>query len=102
VLLLVASQLAAGRGTPPRHGAQESMDEEGAMHIKQIIAIFPREYLEPVEEALRRVNVERIDVCKVRGYGEYPNFYARDWMVDEVRVDIFTRADEVETLTRRS
>ncbi len=41
------------------------------MNIKLITAIFPRDRLEAVEEKLRRIGVERVDVSKVRGYGEY-------------------------------
>ncbi len=69
------------------------------MDIKHIIAIFPRDRLAEVEQRLRRINVERIDVCKVKGYGEYRNFFADDWMLDEVRLDIFTRRDEVDAVT---
>ena len=69
------------------------------MDIKHVIAIFPRDRLEAVEQKLREVNVERVDVSRVRGYGEYRDFYARDWMVEEVRVDIFTRRDEVDGVT---
>ncbi len=68
------------------------------MNIKLITAIFPRDRLEAVEEKLRRIGVERVDVSKVRGYGEYRNFYARDWMVEEIRLDIFTRANEVPSI----
>lgn len=66
------------------------------MDIKHIVAMFPRERLEEVEQRLRQINVERVDVCKVKGYGEYRNFYTRDWMVEEVRLDVFTRHDEVD------
>ena len=69
------------------------------MNVKLITAIFPRDRLEAVEEKLRRIGVERVDVSKVRGYGEYRNFYARDWMMDEVKLDVFTRTDEVESIT---
>jgi nitrogen regulatory protein P-II 1 len=69
------------------------------MNIKLITAIFPRDRLEAVEKTLQAIGVERIDVSKVRGYGEYRNFYARDWMIDEVKLDIFTRTDEVESIT---
>jgi nitrogen regulatory protein P-II 1 len=68
------------------------------MNIKLITAIFPRDRLEAVEKTLQAIGVERIDVSKVRGYGEYRNFYARDWMIDEVKLDIFTRTDEVESI----
>ena len=69
------------------------------MDIKLITAIFTRDKLEAVEKKLQVIGVERIDVSKVRGYGEQRNFYTRDWMVDEVRLDIFTRTDEVESIT---
>lgn len=66
------------------------------MDIKAVIAFIRREKLEDVERSLREIGVERINVYKVKGYGEYHDFFARDWMVDEVRVDIFTRADEAD------
>ena len=66
------------------------------MDSKYITAIFPRDRLVAVEARLREIHVERLDVCSVRGYGEHPDFYSPDWMVDEVRLDIFTRHDEVE------
>jgi len=69
------------------------------MDIKLITAIFPRDKLEAVEKKLQLIGVERIDVSNVKGYGEYRNYYARDWMVDEVRFDIFTRPDEVDAIT---
>lgn len=68
------------------------------MDIKAVIAFIRREQLEEVEKSLRDIGVERINVYKVKGYGEYHDFFARDWMVDEVRVDIFTRADEVDRI----
>jgi nitrogen regulatory protein P-II 1 len=69
------------------------------MDIKAIVAIIRRDKLEAVEKALRDIGVERINVSKVKGYGEYHDFFARSWMVEEVRVEIFTRTDEVETIT---
>jgi nitrogen regulatory protein P-II 1 len=70
------------------------------MNIKLIIAIFPRDKLEAVERKLQIIGVERIDVSKTKGYGEYRNFFVQDWMVDEVKLDIFTRADEVDSITK--
>ena len=69
------------------------------MDIKQIVAIIRRDKLEPVEKKLQHMRVERINVSKVKGYGEYHDFFTRDWMVDEVRIEIFTRNDEVESIT---
>jgi nitrogen regulatory protein P-II 1 len=73
--------------------------EETAVDIKLITAIIRRDRLEPVEEKLKVVGVKRINVTKAKGYGEYRNFFASDWMVDEVKLDIFTREQEVEGIT---
>ena len=69
------------------------------MDIKLIIAIIRRHKLEAVEQKLKETGVERINVTKVKGYGEYHDFFARDWMVEEVRIEVFTRKDEVEKIT---
>lgn len=69
------------------------------MDIKVIVAIIRRDKLEVVEKRLRDISVERINVSKVKGYGEYHDFFTRNWMVEEVRIEIFTRKDEVDTIT---
>lgn len=69
------------------------------MDIKLIVAMIRRDKLEEVEKTLQDIGVERINVSKVKGYGEYHNFFARSWMVEEVRLEIVTRKDEVETIT---
>lgn len=69
------------------------------MDISLIIAVIRRDKLEEVEKKLQDMGVERITVSKIKGFGEYHDFFARNWMVEEVRVEIFTRKDEVETIT---
>jgi nitrogen regulatory protein P-II 1 len=66
------------------------------MDIKEVVAFIRRDRLEEVERRLRDIGVERINVYKVKGYGEYHDFFTPDWMVEEVKVDIFTRVDEVD------
>lgn len=65
-----------------------------------IIANFRSEKLEEVEKKLERLCVERINVTKVRGFGEYHNHYARSWLDSEVRVEIFTKNHEVEGIVK--
>ena len=69
------------------------------MDIKLIVAMIRSDRLEDVEKSLQDIGVERICVSKVKGYGEYHDFFARSWMVEEVRLEICTRADEVEAIT---
>ncbi len=68
------------------------------MDLRAIIAIIRRDRLEPVEESLRDLGIRGITVSKVKGYGEYHNFFASDWMMDSVRIEIFTREDRVEDI----
>ena len=68
------------------------------MDVRVIVAIIRRDKLEEVEKKLEDIGVERISVSKVKGYGEYHDFFARNWMVEEVRIEIFTRKDEVESI----
>lgn len=69
------------------------------MDIKLIIAIIRSDRLEPVERILKDIGVERINVSKVKGYGEYRDFFTRDWMVEEVQIEIFTRRHKVDDVT---
>lgn len=69
------------------------------MDIRLIVAIIRRDRLEPVESRLQDIGVERINVSKVKGYGEYHDFFTRNWMVEEVRIEIFTKQEEVDAIT---
>lgn len=68
------------------------------MDARLIIANFPSDKLEEVEKKLERIGAERINVTKVKGFGEYHNFFAPNWLNDEVRVEIFTKKDEVDAI----
>ena len=68
------------------------------MSYNKVTAIVRRDILEKVECRLREIGVKGISVTKVKGYGEYADFYTSDWMVPHARIEIFTaveRAEEV-------
>jgi nitrogen regulatory protein P-II 1 len=69
------------------------------MEVKLVTAIIRRDRLETVEERLKLLSVERFNTTKVKGYGEYRNFFASDWMEEEVKLEIFTHAHHVESIT---
>jgi nitrogen regulatory protein P-II 1 len=75
-------------------------EEECVMdaNFSLIIANIRSEKLHDVEKRLERLGVERINVCKVRGFGEYHNFFAPNWLTTEVRIEIFTKKHEVEAI----
>jgi nitrogen regulatory protein P-II 1 len=69
-----------------------------AMDARLIIANFRSDKLDAVEKRLERLGVERINVTRVRGFGEYHNYFAPNWLDFEVRVEIFTKKEEVEAI----
>ncbi len=63
------------------------------MQWQKLTAIVHRDALEPVEQSLQELGVKGISVTTVKGYGEYANFFRRDWLVSHVRIEIFTDAE---------
>lgn len=70
------------------------------MKFRKVTAIIQQDALEKVEQALQGIGVRGISVTKVKGYGEYANFYSRDWMVSvsHVRIEIFTEKARVNAI----
>jgi nitrogen regulatory protein P-II 1 len=68
---------------------EATMDHE----FRSIIAIVRTERLQAVEEALKRLHLSGVSLSRVKGYGEYVDFFARDWMSSHARIEIFTSAD---------
>jgi nitrogen regulatory protein P-II 1 len=63
-----------------------------------VTAIVRSDLLEKIERRLQDLRIPGVSVTRVKGYGEYENFFARDWMTEHARIEIFLRherADEV-------
>jgi len=60
------------------------------MELRKVTAIFRREKKEEVIERLHELGLGGMTVTEVKGYGEYANLYTKDWLVDHVRIEIFT------------
>lgn len=60
------------------------------MSYKKVTAIFRIDLLEKVEKSLQQLGVHGLSVSKVKGYGEYADFFAKDWMTNHARVELFT------------
>jgi len=68
------------------------------MKFRKVTAIIRPERLEAVEDALKKLNVPGISVTKVKGFGEYANFYESDWLCQNIRIEVFIgvrQADEI-------
>lgn len=70
------------------------------MEINAVIAVIRTEMLEQVEACLQDLGIEGISVSRVKGYGEYENFYSRDHMTTYARLEIFTSESKAEDIAR--
>jgi nitrogen regulatory protein P-II 1 len=68
------------------------------MHLKKIVAIIRNRVLEKVEGRLVEMRVQGISVTKVKGYGEYHNYFNSAWSVTHSRIEIFTEEARVEEI----
>jgi len=70
------------------------------MNYRKVTAIVNRTALEAVEGALRRMDGIGVNVSLVRGFGEYADFYERDWMTNHLRVEVFTTEGRAQAVAR--
>jgi len=68
------------------------------MSMKRITIIVPIECLDKLEACLRGAGVHGLTVTEVQGFGGHANFFQRDLLVSNVRVDIFAGAKKAETI----
>ncbi len=70
------------------------------MKFRKVTAIIRLERLEAVEECLKNLVIPGISVTKVKGFGEYMDFFKADWLCQHVRIEVFInvgRAEKVAT-----
>lgn len=68
------------------------------MDASMVTAIVRQDMAEKVEQKLIEMGIAGIGLSRIKWYGEYPDFYSRDGLVEYVRLEIFiesARADEV-------
>ncbi len=70
------------------------------MQYRKVTAIIRRDVLEKVEKKLLAIGVNGISVTKVKGFGEYTDFYSRDWLVSHMRIEIFTHATNTDVIVQ--
>jgi nitrogen regulatory protein P-II 1 len=70
------------------------------MEYSKITAIIRTLKIEEVERRLQEIGVSGISISRVKGYGEYKNFFKRDFMVSHVQVEIFSSASKAEEIVQ--
>jgi len=70
------------------------------MNFKYVVAIVPSEAVESLERQLRSMGVGGITLTRVKGFGEYKNFFTSDWLSEHTKIEIFTEESKVEVLLK--
>lgn len=68
--------------------------------LRKVTAIVRVDVLERVERRLQELRVPGISVTRVKGYGEYEDYFARDWMTEHARIEIFLRRERSDEVAR--
>ena len=64
-----------------------------AVDYRRVTAIVRVDRLGLVVKALQDLHVSGVTISRVKGYGEYADLFARDWMSPYARVEIFTSTE---------
>lgn len=65
---------------------------------KKVTAILRSTVLEGVERRLETLGVHGMSVLRVRGFGEYANYFEQDMLVDRIRIDVYTTDEKAEVV----
>jgi nitrogen regulatory protein PII len=70
------------------------------MKFKYVVAIVRPDAVESLEAKLRTVGVRGLTLTKVKGFGEYKNFFTSDWLTDHTKVEIFVEESQADALVQ--
>jgi len=70
------------------------------MTFQKIVAIVRDSALDRVEAALKNGGIKGISVSHVMGFGEYANFFKRDWKDRHAKIEMFVRAEDADKIVR--
>lgn len=68
------------------------------MSFKYVVAIIRSEFAVSLEAKLLSLGIGGITLSKVKGFGEYRNFFSRDWLTEHTKVEIFVEDAKVDAL----
>ena len=69
------------------------------MNVKYVIAIIRPDALMALETKLGSLHVQGMTVTKVKGFGEYTDFYSKNHLTEHLKVEIFVEESKVDELT---
>ncbi|HEC07709.1 MAG TPA: P-II family nitrogen regulator [Thiolapillus brandeum] len=68
------------------------------MSFAKITAIVRPTVVTAIEETLHEAGVPGMSVTQAKGYGDYADFFRKDWMVTHVRIEVFIAASRAESI----
>ncbi|RAP56097.1 P-II family nitrogen regulator [Oleiagrimonas sp. MCCC 1A03011] len=68
------------------------------MEYRKINAIVHVDSLQAVEEVLQHLGAAAVAVTRIKGYGDYKNFYNPEWISDQARIEVFVSHEQVEVV----
>lgn len=68
------------------------------MKFSYVVAIVPPGAVDALERKLRTIGIGGITLSRVKGFGEYKNFFSSDWLSDHTKIEIFAQESQVEEL----
>jgi len=72
---------------------------ENIMTLKYVIAIIRPDVLTILTTKFSTLHVRGLTVTKVKGFGEYTDFYSQNHLTEHLKVEIFVEESKVEELT---
>lgn len=66
------------------------------MGFQYVIAVVPPESVSGLESQLGSLGISGITLTKVKGYGEYKNYFSNDPHSEYVRIEIFVEDEKIE------
>jgi len=63
-----------------------------------VTAIVRHDMAEKVEQKLIETGIAGIGLSRIKWYGEYPDFYSRDGLVEYVKLEVFTESARAEAI----
>jgi nitrogen regulatory protein P-II 1 len=64
------------------------------MEHRKVTAIVHVNSLEAVEAALKHAGAVEVAITRVKGYGDYKNFYSAAWVSEQARVEAFVSREQ--------
>ena len=69
------------------------------MSLKYVVAIIRPDVLNALEAKLGSLHVRGLTVPKVKGFGEYTDFFSKNRLTEHIKIEIFVEESKLEALT---